>query len=65
MDKDRIRGMGNEAKGEIKKTAGEALGDTKLKGEGQADKLKGKIQNTVGGVKDAIREANDKANDDE
>jgi uncharacterized protein YjbJ (UPF0337 family) len=30
-------------------------GDTKLKGEGAAEKAAGKVQNAGGGVKDAIR----------
>ena len=57
MDKDRIKGSLDQAKGAIKETAGEVTGDTKLKGEGQADKLKGKIESAVGGVKDTVRDA--------
>ena len=57
MDKDRIKGMGNQAKGEMKEVAGKVTGDAKLKSEGAADKMKGKIQNAVGGAKDAIRDA--------
>jgi uncharacterized protein YjbJ (UPF0337 family) len=55
MDKDRIKGMGNQAKGEVKSATGKVLGDTKLRAEGEADKLKGKVQSAVGGAKDAIR----------
>jgi uncharacterized protein YjbJ (UPF0337 family) len=57
MDKDRIAGAGKEAKGNIKETAGKALGDSKLEAEGKSDKLKGKVQNAVGGAKDAVRDA--------
>ena len=57
MDKDRIEGAGNQVKGSIKQAAGKVLGDTKLQAEGTADKLKGKVQNAVGGAKDAIRDA--------
>jgi uncharacterized protein YjbJ (UPF0337 family) len=57
MDKDRIKGAADQAKGAVKETVGEALGDAKLKTEGQADKLKGKIESAVGGVKDAVRDA--------
>jgi uncharacterized protein YjbJ (UPF0337 family) len=32
-------------------------GDTKLQAEGTADKVAGKAQNTVGGVKDSARDA--------
>jgi uncharacterized protein YjbJ (UPF0337 family) len=55
MDKDRIEGSAEQAKGKIKEVAGKVTGDTKLESEGKADKAAGKIQNAVGGVKDAIR----------
>jgi len=58
MDKDRIKGMGDQAKGAVKETAGKITGDAKLKTEGAADKLKGKVENAVGGTRDAVREAN-------
>ena len=60
MDKDRIKGAANQAKGEMKDTVGKATGDAKLQTEGKADKLKGKIQNAVGGVKDSLRDAEKK-----
>jgi uncharacterized protein YjbJ (UPF0337 family) len=60
MDKDRIEGMAQQGKGKIKETAGKMLGDEKLKAEGKMDKVEGKIRNTVGGMKDAIRDADDK-----
>ena len=55
MDKDRIRGAANQAKGAVKETAGKILGDAKLKEEGKADRATGKIQNLVGGLKDTLR----------
>lgn len=55
MDKDRIKGAANQAKGAVKETVGKALGDAKLQADGKADKLKGKVQNAVGGAKDAVR----------
>ncbi|HEY5046401.1 MAG TPA: CsbD family protein [Rhizomicrobium sp.] len=57
MDKDRIDGSANEAKGSIKEAAGKLTGDTKLETEGKADKFKGKVQNAVGGAKDSVRDA--------
>lgn len=57
MDKDRIEGSANQAKGALKQTAGKLTGDAKLESEGAADKVKGKVQNAVGGAKDAIRDA--------
>jgi uncharacterized protein YjbJ (UPF0337 family) len=60
MDKDRIKGMAEKAKGSLKEAAGEVSGDAKLKAEGKADKAKGTIRNAAGGVKDAVRNAGDK-----
>ncbi|MBL6853582.1 MAG: CsbD family protein [Alphaproteobacteria bacterium] len=57
MDKDRINGAANQAKGAVKEAAGKITGDTKLQAEGKADKIKGKAQNAIGGVKDAARDA--------
>jgi uncharacterized protein YjbJ (UPF0337 family) len=58
MNEDRMKGSLKEAKGNIKETAGKALGDEKLKREGQADRVEGKVQNVVGGIKDASKDGN-------
>jgi uncharacterized protein YjbJ (UPF0337 family) len=55
MDSDRIKGSAEQAKGKVKEVAGKATGDAKLESEGKADKIKGKIRNAVGGLKDALR----------
>jgi uncharacterized protein YjbJ (UPF0337 family) len=55
MDKDRIKGAAKQAKGTAKIVAGKLTGDAKLKAEGKADKVAGKVQNAIGGVKDALR----------
>jgi uncharacterized protein YjbJ (UPF0337 family) len=55
MDKDRVIGSAKVLKGKIKEAVGKAVGDTKLEGEGKADKIEGKVQNAVGGIKDAIK----------
>ena len=55
MDKDRIAGAAKEVKGSIKETLGKAVGDAKLQSDGKADKVEGKIQNAVGGLKDALK----------
>lgn len=59
MDKDRINGAADQAKGAVKETVGKAIGDTKLQTEGTADKLKGKVESAVGGAKDAVRDMRD------
>ena len=60
MDENRVTGALDQAKGAIKKGIGYLIGDDKLKVEGEADKLKGKGESTVGGVKDTVRDAADK-----
>lgn len=57
MDKDRIEGAARSVKGSIKETAGKLTGDKKTETEGQADKAAGKVQNSIGGAKDAARDA--------
>jgi uncharacterized protein YjbJ (UPF0337 family) len=57
MDKDRIEGSANQAKGAVKEAVGKATGDAKLKAEGASDKTAGKVQNAIGGVKDTVRDA--------
>lgn len=55
MDKDRIDGAAKETKGAIEEAAGKVLGDAKLTANGKSDKVEGKVQNAVGGLKDALR----------
>ena len=55
MDKDRINGAADQAKGSIKEAAGKVTGDSKLQAEGTLDKAKGKVESAIGGVKDAVR----------
>jgi uncharacterized protein YjbJ (UPF0337 family) len=57
MNKDRIEGSADQAKGKVKEIAGKVTGDTKLESEGKAQKIAGKVQNTIGGMKDAVKEA--------
>ena len=55
MDKDRIKGSAEQIKGTVKEAVGKVLGDKKLETEGTTDKVAGKVQNAVGGLKDAAR----------
>ena len=55
MDKDRIEGAAEQAKGKIKEVAGKITGDSKTEAEGKAEQVKGKVRNTVGGIKDTLR----------
>ena len=55
MDKDRVEGSWEQAKGKVKEVAGKVTGDAKTEAEGTAQKTAGKIQNVVGGLKDTLR----------
>lgn len=55
VDDDRVEGSAKNIKGSIKEGAGKLVGDTKLETEGKMDKAEGKVQNTVGGIKDSLR----------
>ena len=55
VDKDRIEGSVEQAKGKIKEIAGKVTGDSKLESDGKSDQVAGKIQNAVGGLKDTLR----------
>jgi len=55
MDKDRVKGSATNVSGKVKEGAGKVTGDEKLKSEGVLDQAKGKVQNAVGGIKDAIK----------
>ena len=57
MDKDRIEGSIEQAKGKVKEIAGKVTGDTKTETEGKAQQVAGKVQNAIGGLKDKAREA--------
>jgi len=59
VDKDRVKGAAKNVGGKLKEAAGKLVGDEKLKTEGRADQAKGKVQNTVGGIKDSVRDAID------
>jgi uncharacterized protein YjbJ (UPF0337 family) len=57
MDHDRSEGIGHQIKGAVKEGVGKVTGDTKTEAEGTAERAGGKVQNAVGGAKDAVRDA--------
>lgn len=54
-DKDQFKGAAKETGGNVKEGFGKMTGNEKLQAEGKADQLEGKVQKTVGDVKDAIK----------
>jgi uncharacterized protein YjbJ (UPF0337 family) len=57
MDKQRISGAVDKAKGSIKEAAGKLTGDASLRAKGKADKAKGAAKTMLGKAKDAMRNA--------
>jgi uncharacterized protein YjbJ (UPF0337 family) len=55
VDPDRTEGSATNLGGKVKEGAGKLLGDEKLKNEGRVDQVKGKVQNALGSVKDALK----------
>ncbi len=55
-DQDRVEGAAKNLEGKAKEFAGNVTGDEKLKAEGKADQVTGKVQNAVGGMKDGLRD---------
>jgi uncharacterized protein YjbJ (UPF0337 family) len=52
--KDKVKGMANEAVGNVKQGVGKATGSDKMKVEGKLQERKGEAQQAVGKVKDAV-----------
>jgi len=61
MNKDRSKGTIDEAVGAAKRKAGELTGNTRLRGEGIGQQVKGKLENAWGEAKDVVHDANEKA----
>jgi uncharacterized protein YjbJ (UPF0337 family) len=57
MDKNRVEGSIKEVKGATKEAVGKAIGDAKLRSDGKAEKTVGKVQKSVGGLNNAVRDA--------
>ena len=53
-DQDRTRGTANNIGGKIKEGMGKLTGDKSLESEGHMDQAKGKAQQALGDIKDAL-----------
>ena len=58
---DKIKGVANEAAGNVKQAVGKAVGNDRLRAEGLAQEVKGEAQQTVGKAKDAVKKLVDNA----
>ena len=61
VDSNRVSGAIDQAKGAVKEGVGKMTGDQKLQADGAADKIKGKAESAIGGAKDAVKDAVNKA----
>ncbi len=55
IDKDRTEGSAKNIGGKLKEGLGKITGDSKTQAAGKRDQAEGKVQNTVGGIKDTLR----------
>jgi uncharacterized protein YjbJ (UPF0337 family) len=54
---DRAKGAANDLKGKIKEGVGKLTGDRDLEAEGNLDQAKGKGQQALGDLKDALKKS--------
>ncbi|UHG96788.1 CsbD family protein [Pseudomonas sp. 7-41] len=54
---DKVKGVANEAVGNIKQGVGKVTGNDKLRAEGGVQEKKGEVQKAVGDIKDAVKKA--------
>ncbi len=57
---DKIKGLANEAAGNVKQAVGRATGNERLKADGAAQELKGEAQQALGKTKDAVKKGIDR-----
>ncbi|MCU0899886.1 MAG: CsbD family protein [Cypionkella sp.] len=57
---DKIKGVANEAAGNVKQAVGKATDNKNLQAEGIAQERKGEAQQAVGKAKDAVKKTIDK-----
>ncbi|NUT78376.1 CsbD family protein [Pseudomonas sp. C1C7] len=58
---DKVKGMANEAVGNVKQGVGKATDNDKMRAEGVMQEKKGEAQQAVGKAKDALKKGIDKA----
>jgi len=64
MNNKHVEGKWNEVKGSLKQDMGHATGNTRLEGEGIVDRIKGKFQQSLGDLKDAVKRGVDNVLED-
>lgn len=59
MNNEHVKGTLNHVKGRVKEEVGHATGNHSMAGEGVIERVKGKIQQGMGDLKDAIKKGVD------
>lgn len=60
---DKIKGMANEAAGNVKQGVGKAVGNDRMRAEGAAQETKGEAQQAMGDAKDTVKKGADHLSD--
>ncbi len=60
MNKQQVTGRAEQAKGKAKEVVGKAVGNDRLKAEGQGDQMMGKTKAFAADTRDKIKKAIDK-----
>ncbi len=63
MNKDHLKGTWNDIKGKVKEEIGHRTGDTSTEAEGFGDRIKGRVQEGIGDLKDSLKEGADRVLD--
>lgn len=63
MNKDQVEGALEQAKGKVKEVAGKVVGSDQLQAEGLVDQAAGKVQKNYGDLKEDVKDAVKKADD--
>lgn len=56
MNKDQVTGRLEQAKGKIEEVAGKVVGNDRLRAEGTADQVSGKVQAEFGDTKEVVKD---------
>ena len=56
MNKDQVKGRVEQTTGKVKEAAGKLVGNERLRTEGAADQVKGKVQAGYGDAKDNVKD---------
>lgn len=54
MNKDQVKGVGKQVKGEVQQQVGKLTGDVDTRAKGHANEIEGKLQKDLGDAKEAV-----------